>query len=80
MTSVVFDRLSVFAFLTAWGVVFPRMTDPLDRFWLVQMDSFIWQCIQGWLAAPLLLAFQMTSTRPDLSYGPGPLAMLVDAK
>ena len=55
MTSVVFDRLSVFAFLTAWGVVFHRMTDPLDRFWIVQKDSFCLAVYSGLACRPAVI-------------------------
>ena len=73
MTSVVFDRLSVFAFLTAWGVVLHRMTDPLDRFWLVQTDSFYLAVYSGLACRPadinLLVGFLLVPERLQSSLG-----------
>ena len=75
MTSVVFNRLSVFAFLTAWGVVFHRTTDPLDRFWLVQKDSFYLAVYSGLACRPadinLLVGFVCARETPILAGGIG---------
>ena len=56
ITSVVFDRRLIIAFLTAWGVflhLFDGSTGLL--FGLYSRRVFIWLNIQGWLAAPLIL-------------------------
>ena len=65
------------------GVFFLRMTDPLDRFGLYRRTVFIWQIIQGWLAAPLIftcsLVFSSARQTPILAGGIGVARLVAGA-